>query len=120
MKVRVILQQPQTINQLERSFLSEDEENRRLNRLFEETLAKVIRGEAFRQKCLVNTPYSSFGWWIRSQPEYDLDDAQTERLKTQVKYAHTIYMKWETIVENLTDPAISKIDARKLVFRTAL
>ena len=37
-----------------------------------------------------------------------------EYLKDQVKFAHTIYLKWETIVDNLTDPEVTRIDAQKL------
>ena len=114
-KVSDVLQQNLSTAQLEIQVLSDAEEYRRLNHVFEETLCKIIRTEAYRQKCLQNTHYTCFGWWLRSQPQYqNVSDQRKNHLKDQVRFAHTVYMKWETIVENLTDPEITRIDARKL------
>ena len=114
-KVNDVLHQNMSIAQLEIQVLSDAEENRRLNHLFEQTLSKVVHKEAYRQRCLQNTQYTSFGWWLRSQPQYrNVPDHRKKHLRDQVRFAHTVYSKWETIVENLTDPEIIRIDARKL------
>ena len=100
-----------TRGELEEQFMSEAEEYRRLNRLFEETLYRVICGEAFRR----NTYYNSFGWWMRSQQQYETwSDDRKKKLMDQVKYAHTVYTQWDIILRNLVNDDITNIDARKL------
>ena len=114
-RVNNVMVQNITTAQHELQVLSDAEENRRLNHLFEATLTKIIYTEAYRQRCLHNTQYSSFGWWLRSQPQnQNITDRRKKRLQEQVRFAHTVYAKWETIVENLTDPEITRIDACKL------
>ena len=91
-KVSTLLQENHTINQLEIQVLSDAEENQRLNHVFEETLRKIIRTEAYRQKCLHNTIYTCFGWWMRSQPQYqNVSDQRTSHLRDQVKSLLTQY-----------------------------
>lgn len=114
-KLYELRQQGLTRGQLERLFLSEAEEYRRLNSLFAETLNKVIRGECFRQECLNGTAYDSFGWWMRSQPQYQhLTEIERKRIRKQVNYAHKVFIDWDIIVENLTDDDITNIEPRKL------
>ena len=105
-----------TRGQLQDIFLSDAEEYRRLNQLFQETLRRIIIGEAFRRECLRVTQYTSFGWWMRSQPQYNMwSDERKKRLMDQVKYAHVVYRDWDIIVTNLVHDDIVHIDARKLL-----
>ena len=88
-----------TIGNLEQAFLSDSQEYRRLNILFEETKNKIIRGETFRQKCLQNTHYTSFGWWMRTEPRYaGLTDREKKHMRKKVRIVHSVYMHWERIV----------------------
>ena len=104
-----------TNSELEGEFLSDAEEYRRLNRLFQVTLNSIIKGEAYRQQCLRNTHYNSYGWWMRSQPQYrHLTEAERKRLRHKVRTVHAVYVHWETIVRNLTDEGIVFLDARRL------
>ena len=114
-KVFDLRQQGLTRGQLQTLFLSDIEEHHRLNHLFAETLNRVIRGESFRQECLNGTQYTSFGWWMRNQPQYDhLSKSDRTRLRKQVNYAHKVYTDWDIITENLTDEDVMHIDPRKL------
>ena len=104
-----------SIDDLERAFLSDSQEYRRLNILFEETKNKIIRGETFRQKCLQNTHYTSFGWWMRTEPRYaGLTDSEKKHMRQKVRIVHSVYMHWERIVTNLTDARLQYVDARRL------
>ena len=114
-KVREIQLEGLTRGQLQQQFLSDAEEYGQLNLLFQTTLRRILCGEAFRQECLRGTHYTSFGWWMRSQPQYGTwSEASKKHLRDQVKYAHVVYMQWNTIVCNLVDVDIVNIDARKL------
>ena len=114
-QVSVIVDSDLTNNQLEREFISNAEEYRRLNSLFDETLKSIVRGEAFRQQCLHGTPYNCFGWWMRSQPQYSqLSTPEKRRLCKKVRMAHEVFIHWEKIAQNLNDVRISFVDARKL------
>ena len=104
-----------TTRELEHSFLSDSGEYMLLNRLFEETKAKIIRGEGFFQHCLRNTPYVSFGAWMNTQERYDsMSVAEKRRFCRKINIVHDVFKEWGKIVENLTDNDIWYIDARKL------
>ena len=114
-KVNIILDSNSTNNQLEDEFLSDTEEYRRLNSLFNETIKKIVRGEAYRQQCLAETPYNSFGWWMRTQPRYmALSEGERRKLRTKVNMVHEVFHNWNKIASNLNREDISFIDARKL------
>ena len=114
-QVDMILNSNSTNGQLEEEFLRNAEEYRRLNALFQETVQKVVRGEAYRQQCLLGTPYTCFGWWMRSQPRYaNLSKGERRRLRTKVNMVHEVFINWEKIAKNLNDEEIDYIDARKL------
>lgn len=110
-----VLSNNSTNRQLEEEFLNNAEEYRRLNSLFEETMKKIVRGEAYRQQCLNGSPYTSFGWWMRSQPRYMvLSNGERRKFRTKVNMVHEVFINWDKIVKNLNDEEISYIDARKL------
>ena len=68
-----------------------------------------------RQQCLCNAHYTSFGWWMRTQPRYmALTEKEQKRLRRKVRRVHAVFVHWETIVRNLTDDRIIFIDARRL------
>ena len=114
-KVSIKIDWNSTNTELENAFLSDAEEYRRLNALFNETLNSIIRGEAYRQQCLQNTHYTSFGWWMNSQPQYaGLTGAEKQRLRRKVRTVHAVFTHWETIVRNLNDEKVVFLDARRL------
>ena len=101
-KVSLKIDGSSTNNELEQEFLSDAEEYRRLNSLFQETLNSIIRGEAYRQQCLRNTHYNSFGWWMNSQPQYArLNESEKERLRRKVRTVHAVFIHWDKIVQNM-------------------
>ena len=104
-----------SIDELERAFLSDAQEYRRLNNLFQETKNKIIRGESYRQQCLQHTHYTSFGWWMRSQQRYmGLTELERKRLRNKVRIVHAVFVQWENIIRNLTNERIMFLDARRL------
>lgn len=104
-----------TTADLEAAFLTEADEYRRLNELFEVTKSKIIRGEVFWRHCLDNTEYVSFGAWMNTQERYkDISEPIKKKLRRNINIVHTVFSNWETIVDNLTDDSIIYIDARKL------
>ncbi len=104
-----------TLRDLELSFLNDAENYRLLDKLFTETKARIIRGEAFYQQCLRNTHYLSFGAWMNSEDRYDnMSSPEKKRYCRKINMVHNVYINWERIVSNLTDVDILYIDVRKL------
>ena len=110
-----LLDDTRTLRDLELSFLNDADKYRKLNELFMETKARIIRGEGFYQQCLRDTHYLSFGAWMNSEERYD-SMTYTEKKKycRKINMVHNVYINWEQIVTNLTDVDILYIEARKL------
>ena len=104
-----------TTRELEDAFLSEMDEYRVLDELFEVTKERIVRGKAFLQHCIRNSEYVSFGAWMNTQERYaNMTDIMKRKIRRNVNTVHSVYTNWEIIVENLTDADILHIDARKL------
>lgn len=89
-------------------------EEAKLNELFQLTKRKIIFGKAYKHSCLHNTPYTDFGWWARTQPNFmRLPQKVRENFCKEVNQIDSVYNDWEKIVNNLIDPNLHHIDARK-------
>ena len=70
--------------------------------------------KAYKDACLRNTPYTEFGWWLRTEPRYaGVDQKIRTKFCVEVNRADSVFNDWDLIVQNLTDPQITHLDARK-------
>ena len=86
-----------------------------LNLQFERTLNEIAYGNALRIKVCQRARLSSFGPALNNLQEYDyLGNRQKIRLCRKVSEYKTVFVKWQTIVHNLTSPQFRYVDARRL------
>lgn len=89
-------------------------EEAKLDRLFYATLRKICYRKAYKDACLRNTPYTEFGWWLRTQPRYaGVNEKILAKFCVEVNRANSVYKDWEKIVQNLSNPQVTHLDARK-------
>ena len=78
---------------------------------------KITVGVAFKDMCLDNTGYSSFGAWLGAQPQGAFVNINVNinkaRLCDRMTHVTYIFQDWDSIVHNLTNPQMVNIDARK-------
>ena len=92
-----------------------NEEELRLNALFQNTLKWIVLGNAFRLRIIHRAGLSSFGPALNALNDYDFLTQQTRRqLCIKMSELKTVLVHWQTIVHNLTHPAMIHVDARKL------
>ena len=80
---------------------------------FRNTLVKITLGVAYKQRCLQNTNYTSFGAWLGSQPDGTFRNINKDRLCAKITHVTHVFQDWDVIVHNLTNPQMVNIDARK-------
>ena len=105
-----------TINELHNLFTRElvEEEEERLDRLYQATIQLIIYGKAYKESCLRNTGYTYFKSWAKTQPEFEhLTTKNLQKFCDRVKKASTAFDQWDIIVKNLTDIRMTYIDARR-------
>lgn len=115
-KVEEILNGGFTNNDLQHMFFQRltQQEDIRLHNLFKLTLRKIVYGKAYKDSCIQNTPYKTFGWWVRSQDQFSyMTHAQIKKFCDQINEVDLVYKDWDKIVRNLTDPRMIHCDARK-------
>ena len=116
-KVADILNSGFTNIQLYDRFFREllDREDVRLNRLFKNTLQRILFRKAFSDACISNTRYTRFGCWARTQTIFtQLAPNRFRNICKQVNEVDAVFTDWDIIVSNLTDARVNNIDARKL------
>ena len=91
-------------------------DEQRLNKLFSNRKQKILYGKAYIDSCLYpNTRYERWGCWAKKQPQFArLTGKRFDQLCAEVMEITAVYNKWEKICDNLTDPRMVYIDARKL------
>ena len=91
-------------------------EEQRLNKLFATRKQRILYGKAYVDSCLFpHSRYDRWGCWAKKQPQFaNLSQRKFEQLCTEVTEIKAVYNNWETICDNLTDPRMRNIDARKL------
>ena len=90
-----------------------------LNALFRNTLKRIITLKVYHDKCLLSAHgrYTRWGVWARNQPHFRhgrISEKEFKKVCNEVRQACLVFDGWESIVRNLTDPRITKIDVRKL------
>ena len=120
-KTRDLEQRQLSIDELYRNAFGRSlrREEVQLNTLFRNTLKRIIMLKVYHDKCLLSAHgrYSRWGAWARKQPQFAqerIPDKEFKRISNDVRQACLVFAGWESIVCNLTDPRITKIDVRKL------
>ena len=86
---------------------------KRSNKVYETTLQQILRAKAYKQACLQGTGYTYWKPWAKKQPQFQMmDPKRFEQDATFIREANYAFDNWDKIVENLTDPRMSSIDAR--------
>ena len=89
-------------------------EDTRLDRHHKAVLDLIVARTVYREISLRESGYVRFGNWAKRQPEFaDWSEKDLKTFVLDVNQANSVFDKWETIVDNLTDPRMSRIDARR-------
>ena len=88
------------------------EEDEKLDMLYHTTLERVLYGKVFKEYSLRQSGKKYFGPWARLHFPH-LTEEKLQNFINSVKQAATVFDKWDTIVENLTDNRLTFIDARR-------
>jgi len=88
------------------------EEEDKLYMLYHTTLEKVLYGKVFMESSLNQEGKKYFRPWARRHFPH-LTEEKLNEFVENVKRASTVFDKWDTIVENLTDSRLTYIDARR-------
>ena len=88
--------------------------NKKCKRVFTNTLKQIVNGKAYKEKCLANqVVYKYWKSWAKQQPQFKfMPEEDLASLSRFLSACSSVYDKWSTIVENLTNPDLSSdIDA---------
>ena len=89
-------------------------EEARLDRHHKVILDLIVARTVYKEVCLRESQYVRFGNWAKRQPEFsDWSEKDLKKFVVDINQASTVFNKWETIVDNLTDSRMSRIDARR-------
>ena len=88
------------------------EEEQKLDSLYETTLEKILYGKFFKDDSMRGSGLKYFKAWAKRHYDH-LTPAELDDFVTKVKKASTVFDKWDTIVENLTDNRLTYIDVRR-------
>ena len=91
-----------TINELHNLFTHElvEEEEVRLDRLYQATIQLIIYGKAYRESCLRNTGYTYFKSWAKNHREYAIClKKDIQKCCDRVKKSSTVHAKQEILIQ---------------------
>ena len=100
-------------------------ENEQLMKVHETVLKIIVAGKCYKDRCLRNTGYTQWKSWANTQAQFQpplWTAMQLKKLADVINNADFVYDNWGTIVQNLTDPRIDQLDARRFslkLFRKA-
>ena len=83
-------------------------------RVFKNTLQQIVNGKAYREKCLgEQNLYKYWKPWAKRQNQFKyMPEEELEAMSRFLSACSSVYDKWSTIVDNLTNPEVSPdIDA---------
>ena len=91
------------------------EEDVRLQRLFNTTMRRIVAGKAYRDQCIEGTRFKTFGWWARQSLQFrDVDPKVRSKFSRKLNNICLVFDHWEAIVRNLIDERMKYLDARLL------
>ena len=112
---RILASRQVTLAMLHHVFFTELTETREriLDIKYSHTLEEIVVGYSYKRKCLDGTGYTNFGAWMHTRQEFAHLNAEDKlKICERITQVTSVYEQWEVIVENLTKPSMSVIEAR--------